>query len=251
MSPPVKVLLLAANPDDNSAGLRIDHEIRRALEAVRMGSAGDRLKIEPELAAGAENLPDALQRHHPQIVHFAGHGYEKGIELDDGSIVRASTLAGLFTTFREVRVVVLNACETLPVAKRISQVVDYTVAMELPIHDSAAIRFSGAFYAALAFGRTVRSAFEEAAASLKAKYGERHAIPHLLVRPGADETPLAPSETSADFIEQKHNLRKIDAVGNVETEAEAPATAATRTSQHTCMEDVKSGGDVRSIQRVR
>lgn len=186
----IKVLLLAADSGGGSAGLRLDHEIRGALEAARMGRAANELEVMAELAVGADDVRNALLRHNPQIVHFAGHAKVNGLILDDGTRMSAEELAGLLSSFRDVRVVVLNACDTLGLAETLSEVVDYTVGMELPIDDDDAIGFSAQFYAALAFGRTIPFAFDLARKAVNGRQGQPPAIPHLLVRPGADERPL-------------------------------------------------------------
>ena len=57
--------------------------------------------------------------------------------------------------------VVLNACNTRPQAEALTEVVDCVVSMNRTITDRAAIKFAASFYGALAFGRSVRKAFEQ------------------------------------------------------------------------------------------
>jgi hypothetical protein len=188
----VNVLLMVANPYEGTAGLRLDREIRGAVEAVRTGPAVARLQIHPLLAVQYDDVRRALLEHDPQIVQFSGHGSGKGLFLDTGDVLPAAELAAMLVPHPGVRVVVLNACRTHGVATALSEVVDYTVAMELGIEDAAAVVFSGAFYEAVASGRTVPAAFDVARAAVKGRYGEKHALPRLLVREGADATPVLP-----------------------------------------------------------
>ncbi|WP_420126209.1 CHAT domain-containing protein [Longimicrobium sp.] len=241
MSGTIKVLLMAADPGEGVAGLRLDREIRGALEAIRAGRGVNELEIATELAVRADDLGTALLRHDPQIVHFAGHGDGGyGIIMDDEERVPADELAALFTAHSQLRVVVLNACDTLPVAQVLGEVVDYVVAMEAVMDDDAAIHFSGAFYAALAFGRAVPVAFEHARSATRGRFGERRAIPHLLVRAGADARPLegtaAPEEprSSADPDRQVTRVEDIEAAvaADIVNEAEGGGGAPISQENH-------------------
>jgi CHAT domain-containing protein len=250
MSGIIQVLLLAADSGGGAAGLRIDREIRRAIEASRMGRAASELRIATQLAARADDLVPALLQHEPQVVHFAGHGDEDGVFLDEGELVHTDALVALLTPSRGVRVVVLNACETLPVAKALRRVVDYTVAMETAIHDDAAIAFCGAFYAALAFGRPVPDAFGLARAAMKAHPNGRYATPHLLVRPGADERPLegkaapeTPRDAAASF-QQTNEVTDTEASGSAEIGNEARGTTTAPTTQSNRVNGLKVGGSL-------
>ncbi|MFL5386151.1 MAG: CHAT domain-containing protein [Longimicrobiaceae bacterium] len=239
----IKVLLLAADNDDGTAGLRLDREIREALEAIRMGRAASGLELETKLAVRPDDLHPALAQLHPHVVHFAGHGSREGIILDGGETVGADALVRLFTTFRDVRAVVLNACNTLHVARALSAVVDYTVAMEGTLDDGAAIDFSGAFYAALAFGRTLPLAFEEACAFVRERFGEDHPVPELLVRPGAEAWPL---EAPGDAAERSKQVNIADGVeaDSAEMLNEAAGTGAVPVSQTNRASESKFNGSL-------
>jgi len=249
MTDPIQVLLLAADPRDTSAGLRIDHEIRRSLEAVRMGQGANELKIAAELAVRGEDLVPALLRHRPQIVHFAGHGDGEGLELDNFDTLLPATLVQLFTTFREVRAVVLNACKSLVVAEAVSKVVDYTVAMEASIGDETAVDFAGAFYAALAFGSTVRFAFDAACSTISPCLDEEHPLPRLLVRPGAAEwpvrTPPAPEpRPAAESVTQENRADDVEVEGSADLANQLPAGAAGPVKQNNHLSRAKVGGSL-------
>src|SRR5688572_13192953 len=100
MSGTIKVLLLAADPDRGTSPLRVDREIRGAVEAARMGGASNVVSIQEELAVCPDDLQPALLRHEPHIVHFAAHGSQgDGLLLDDGSRVATAELVALFGSF--------------------------------------------------------------------------------------------------------------------------------------------------------
>ncbi len=85
-----------------------------------------------------------------------------------------------------LRLVVLNACDTRSQAEALTEVVDCVVSMNRTITDRAAIKFAASFYGALAFGRSVQKAFEQGVARLSADVLTELGTPELLVRPGVD-----------------------------------------------------------------
>jgi hypothetical protein len=252
----IKVLLLAADPSRGSAGLRLDHEIRGALNSVRTGRAADALEVVAELAVTADTMRNALLEHDPQVVHFAGHGAgENGLVLDGGMRLRGKEVAALLGSFPGVRVVVLNACETLPVARALSEVVDYTIALEKKINDDAAVAFTGVFYAALSFGRTVPFAFDLARGGMRARYGEDLAIPHLLVRQGADERPLEGKTVGAAppaaSIDQELGAEEVEVGGDAEILNEAEGAGAVPSRQQAHGRGVKVTGSLKLGNRLQ
>lgn len=248
----IKVLMLAA--DSRSGGLRLDHEIREAFDAVRSSRAASELEIATELAVRPGDLARALLRHDPQIVHFAGHGDRNAILLDGGERFRGDQLAALLTSFRRVRVVVLNACSTLPVARMLSKVVDYTVAMERAIDDDDAVGFSAAFYAALAFGRPVPFAFDLARNAMRPLSEANDAIPRLLVHQGADKEPLegkvSPAPHAAGFDRQVSGVEDVEASDSAEIGNEAQGVAATPISQETSVKRSRFEGPLKVGNRL-
>lgn len=196
---PIKVLFLAADPDGRDARLRADRELRDLVRAVE-GAAGNEVQVAFEPAVRRTELQQSVLRHRPQVVHFAGHGGPgESIVFDDGESVTAGALVRLFAAVRGVRLVVLNACDTMEMAEALSQVVDYAIGMSQPIHDDAAAVFSSAFYGALAHGMDVRTAFALALAELELQGRAPPTLPRLCVRQGHDPRPLkcdeAPPET--------------------------------------------------------
>lgn len=204
MQQKIKVLFLAADPFEDRAQLRLDQEVRAMDQAIRMGSAGDRLTLVPSFDTRTRDLQDALLRHRPQIVHFAGHGSAAGdIYLGDEygrpQPVGKDALARLFGLLDgSVRAVVLNGCSTLPVVEALSQVVDFAIGMNTPVSDDSAIVFARAFYGALAMGETVPGSFAHGVSQLDLENNPEATIPMLRTRPGAADEALVPRADQRD-----------------------------------------------------
>lgn len=188
----IKVLFLAADPFRDRASLQLGEEVRAIEHAIRRGSARDRVKLVSYFAARTRDLQDALMLHDPRIVHFAGHGDDRGvIYLGDAhgrpGAVGKEALAELFGILSEwIKVVILNGCDTLPIVDALSEVVDYAIGMNQPLSDASAIIFAEAFYGALGMGKTVKTSFDLAVTQLKIEGSAESATPVLRIRPGVD-----------------------------------------------------------------
>ena len=184
---PIRILFLAANPID-TVPLRLDEEIRAIDRALREAEFHDRFEIEQQWAVRIGDLPEALLRYQPDIVHFSGHGTESSeIVLEDESGVgRAAprdALGRLFSVLRDnIRCVVLNACYSEPQAQAIAEHIDCVVGMTSAVGDDAAIEFATAFYRALGYGRDVQTAFDLGTNLIALRDLPDVATPHLVVK---------------------------------------------------------------------
>lgn len=138
-------------------------EIERAL---RQGEMRDRFELFCYRAVQPTDLQRCLLQHRPHIVHFSGHGDAEGIHLQGEygwfQTVPGDLLERLFEHFRgDLRCVVLNSDSSAQQARAIARAIDCVIGMGTPISDAAAIRFSVAFYQALACGQDVKAAFEQ------------------------------------------------------------------------------------------
>jgi hypothetical protein len=170
------VLVLMSNPRD-TARLQLDEEYRAIEKAIIAGRLRDRLDLRPGLAVRHEDLRRHLLRHEPAVVHYSGHNSaDAGIMLTDGlgnaAPIAPHTLTRLFAIVaRSIQCVVLNACVTRPQAEAIATHVPCAVGMSRALLDSTAIRFSAAFYEAVAHGRSVGEAFDLGCHSLGYEHG--------------------------------------------------------------------------------
>ena len=192
----MKVLFLAANPMSLST-LGLGEEARAIEEKVRDAKHRDLVDFRTRWAVRPEDLQQALLEVQPTVVHFAGHGGGAvGIVLNsadptDRNLVGADALTDLFRVLKDgIRVVVLNACYSEVQAQAIVKEIDYVVGMSDSVGDDSAIAFSAAFYRGLAFGKSVRTAFELGINQLKLSGLPGDAIPQLLVRSGADASTV-------------------------------------------------------------
>lgn len=135
-----KILILTANPK-NTAGLRLEEEVREIKAGIQRSRHRDQFAIEYQMAARPRDVQRAMLDYKPQIVHFCGHGAgDKGLVLEDeaGQIKAVSTpaLAALFELFAdEVECVLLNACYSKVQAKAIARHVNYVIGMNQAIGD--------------------------------------------------------------------------------------------------------------------
>ncbi|MEK6300528.1 MAG: tetratricopeptide repeat protein [Acidobacteriota bacterium] len=198
----MKILFLAANPVDVISRLRTDEEFREISQKIHSGSLADQFELIPELAVRPGDLQAALLRHQPDIVHFSGHGSPSGgiiLENETGKrqVVSREALADLFRILKDnLRVVVLNACYAKDQAQALTGTIDFTIGMSAAIDDRAAIVFAAHFYQSLAFGRSVKEAFELAVNELCIEGFDVALAPELLVRDGANAAESRIGETA-------------------------------------------------------
>jgi tetratricopeptide (TPR) repeat protein len=229
----IKVLFLAANPDTTSR-VALDEEIRAIDARIRGAGYGDQVVLVSHWAVRLDDLSGLLMRHRPHIVHFSGHGSADGsLVLHPGDVAKRDLegyaqapaavaaapghgrlpvdgLARLLEILRDnVRVVVLNACYSKAHAKGIVRSVECVVGTSRPIRDDHAIAFAAEFYQAVAYGRSVKDAFElgvirlqnegndqaDVLLGLETRAGVDAASIVLVRDPGRSGTAVAPQAT--------------------------------------------------------
>ena len=205
----IKVLFLAANPAGTQP-LQLDEEIRRITAKIRAAEYRDSLEMVSRWAVRPDDLLQALLEVKPHVVHFSGHGSAAAelIVLDDRSNPKPVSKEALIHLFRilkdNVRVVVLNACYSRPQAEALAETIDYTVGMNQPIGDAAAIVFAASFYRATGFGRSVQEAFDLGKVALLLEGIPEDQTPELFVRKSVDASALSlvgpPSKPVEDVV---------------------------------------------------
>ena len=155
-----------------------------------------------ELILEAEGVQDEASDLFGTTVRSASERDMKSVGADDvegagpsqggPQRVRGSALADVLRSCNEgnLRLVVLNACDTRGQAQALAEVVDCVVSMNQTITDKAAIKFAASFYGALASGRSVQKAFDQGVARLRAEGIAEAGTPELLVRSGVDPSCL-------------------------------------------------------------
>lgn len=184
---PLNILYLTASPDE-ATHLRVDAEVRLVQEAVRGSPFRDKIKIAYRPAAGLNTLIDGLNDLHPQIIHFSGHGNKGGVLMDKGKVGRptAKTLSfdllaqALDATDHPPEVIVLNACNSSAAKKALLPAVKAIIAMGESVTDIAAAVFAQKFYAAIASGQSISSAFKQGKIGVEESSISEKDIPVLL-----------------------------------------------------------------------
>lgn len=179
-----RILFLGASPD-GAPPLHLDQELRDIDQALLKAEFRNQFALCQQHAVRPADLQAALLRHRPRIVHFSGHGQAHGLYLEDGSgqirQVEGSVVARILGVFKkQIRCVVLNACYSKDQAEAIARDIDCVVGMSSAIGDQAAIRFSTAFYQALAFGSSVGMAFNLACAQIDLEGLDEGSTPQLI-----------------------------------------------------------------------
>jgi hypothetical protein len=142
-------------------------------ERILLSKMRDVFDVRQQWALRTGDLQRSLMQHRPEIVHFAGLGTDSGeIVLADESgeslPVSADAIGHLFFILRDdIRCVVINACHSEKQARAIAEHVECVIGMSQKVSDRAAVCFAAAFYQALGFGRTVKTAFQLADNQLK------------------------------------------------------------------------------------
>jgi formylglycine-generating enzyme required for sulfatase activity len=181
----IRILVVAAQPRGQQ---RLDEEeewceLRRGVARLRRWG---RVCVEKLSCPTLAQLEDKLSSGRFHVVHFIGHGEfnasgEGGVFFEDtnggSDRVGGVRLGGVLRAHSSVRLVVLNACKgaldgTIPFAgvaqSLIRQQIPAVVAMQEPIRDQDAVRFSRHFYAGLARGGCVDRALSRARIGLQA-----------------------------------------------------------------------------------
>lgn len=181
------VLFMAASPQSQSR-LAIDEERRSVEQKVRGTPFASSMVFVEKWALRPDDLLQAANETSPSIVHFSGHGGSSGICLSTSDNKSTATVSGaiLSAVFRQFRtrpkVVLLNSCYSEDQAKAIVNVVDCVIGMGDSIVDQSAIAFAGAFYRAIASGRSILDSFSQGKLSIDLESLSGSAVPRLLER---------------------------------------------------------------------
>lgn len=186
----VRMLLVISNPTDTDP-LDLDAEGMRILQFLLDGAASDKLSVKIMREATPVSLRSKLASFKPSILHFAGHGYNQGIVLQEKTgaavCVDIETLAQLLNVFKdEIRLVVLNSCSSSESARRLSQTIDFVIGMKADVDDDTAIAFSEGFFDGIANQCSVQQAFDLGIANCKLMKAPSPQLPILHVRAAAD-----------------------------------------------------------------
>jgi tetratricopeptide (TPR) repeat protein len=167
----IKVLVVFANPS-KTGPLRLGNEDRAIREAIRLSHYRYKIELDILHASTVHDLRRAFLDKEFHVVHISGHGTEDGLllenDLGERYPVPQEALADQFSAYSPpLQCVILNACYSTSQGRLISLGVPFTIAVEGPISDKAAIEFSRGFYDAIGAGRAIDFAYEEGRRTVK------------------------------------------------------------------------------------
>lgn len=190
---PLNVLYLTANPDP-AHSLRVGVEVRQVQDAVRGSPYRDNIALQYRPAADLNSLIEGLNDYRPRIVHFSGHGDSSGIAVDNPEVTRRPIKIVSFDLLAKAlsatdvppEIVVLNACESAGARKALLPPAKIVIVMRDSVSDLAATAFAAKFYAAIAAGQSVKSAFAQGKVAIEMVSLNEADTPDLLAAPGAN-----------------------------------------------------------------
>jgi RNA polymerase sigma factor (sigma-70 family) len=165
-STPSTVLFLAANPVALQP-LQLGEECRAIEEGIRAATFREHIRFYSRWAARLDDLMQVLNEYSPSVLHFSGHGNgEQGLCFQtEGGGALSMSANGLASVMEaagaSVSVVVLNACYSEVQAQALVSRVPCVIGASSVIPDREAILYAGAFYAALAYGKSVATAHRQ------------------------------------------------------------------------------------------
>lgn len=189
VQPPLKVLVMIANPRDYSySTLNVEDEWRKVQAALADLLRRGLVQVTRLEAATLSALQRQLRQDQYHIFHFIGHGgfdqpsQSGALLLEDeqgrSRIVSGHHLTALLRDHPSVRLALLNACEGARASRTdpfagvaqhlVQQGIPAVIAMQFEITDQAAIALSHEFYNALADNYGVDAALSEARKALYA-----------------------------------------------------------------------------------
>ncbi|MBF4770269.1 CHAT domain-containing protein [Nocardioides agariphilus] len=198
---PLHVLVVICSPTDLDE-LDVEAEWARIEKALAAKTKQGLVVVDRLRPPTLDALGQWLNEHRAHVIHFVGHGSFDPVsgegciyfqnERGSKEQVTAAELGPFVHDHDPLRMVVLNACRSALTGAAdpfggmaqglVRQGADAVVAMQFPISDSAAVKFTGDFYAALAEGRPVDQAVTEARKLMLANFRSEWATPVLFLR---------------------------------------------------------------------
>ena len=212
------ILFLAANPQDTQK-LALDQEVRSITEAIRKSEGRDGIEFFSRWAVQSLDILQAINETDPEIIHFSGHGSEKGeIVLDDGSgniamVSKEAMAAAVASASKKVRMIFFNACFSQKEAQTVVDKVEAAIGMNTEIGDEAAIVFAAQFYSSIGFGKNLQQAFDQAKAALLLKGIAEEHTPVLYVRKGLLAQDIVMVESEA--LKKSDNVTIMQKIKNI------------------------------------
>jgi hypothetical protein len=185
----LRVLFVAASPKDQTT-IDLNSEAVSLLE-IAQDMASDNLLFRVLRDATVDKLRKELTRCKPHILSLSCHGNDQGVAICQDDLtthfVDLNGLKALLSVYdAHLRIVVLNACDSAPLAIAVSESIDFCIGMKASIPDDTAIAFSQGVLEGLSGGLSVRKSVDLGRANAKAKALPDSDLPVLHCRAGTD-----------------------------------------------------------------
>jgi hypothetical protein len=167
-------------------------------EAIRGSKLRDNIAIHYSPAADLDSIINGLNDHKPGVVHFSGHGDAGGLLVDHAQVKRPRSkiitfellAKALAATDTPPDVVILNACDTAAARKVFLPPASALIVMQDSISDLAATAFAARFYAAIAAGQSLESAFNQGKVAVEAVSIDETDTPVLICANGVNAAKI-------------------------------------------------------------
>lgn len=207
-----KLLAILSNPD-NEVKLRTDREIKKVNQVISPLAAHD-FECIYKPALMIEELPGLIIKEKPDIIHFSGHGNKKALSFEDkdgnSDPLSAESLDIIFKeTGRFITCLVINACNSSAISKRLKNYLPFIISFPGKIEDELSECFSRVFYESLSQGLTVEGAFRLAKAIIGNKIKDKRRLPRLSINkkhPAYRESIFAIPFITAKFVLGKKGM---------------------------------------------
>lgn len=212
----MRIMYVASNPKDR-ASLNLEREIHELQRRF------DSSSIEPIAfsflpALKVEDLPGELSKRRPEILHLAAHGDDEELELadEDGEKVQvtAEMLSGFLPPNHVPRLVYLNSCDSMKIAKELvrSGTVPLAIGSTAPISNRVARASAVAFYERLLAGLTIEQSYQACKQMAEAMAGKKASVMLFRSKEASPETDIMHPvpRLIADFADGRLQARSDD-----------------------------------------
>lgn len=152
----IKILFLSATP--TSVGQINTGRESRFEDVIRQFDESRKIKIVQKHGINRRKFQNFVFAEDPHVIHFAGHGEVEGLVLE-GEKLKAEVLTKILANTRNLQLVILNACYTLPMAKDVAKHIPYVIGTQGPLPDSTAIAFADSFYVGISTNKPIDASF--------------------------------------------------------------------------------------------
>ncbi|MFW6153713.1 MAG: SUMF1/EgtB/PvdO family nonheme iron enzyme [Planctomycetota bacterium] len=222
VSLPLRVLLAVASPP-SLPSVQATAEVSAIADAC-LRSTGE-LAVREVRNLTRTRLREALDSHRPHVLHFIGHGTQRGREcgliLEEApggeAFLPASLLCEMLAAVPTLRLAVLSACESEPVAHAVAGQGIAAVGMLWPVPADAGIQFGRVLYDGLAARQGLDEAVNRARHVLRVSDGAHRSAwcaPVVYLPAGRADllrldqpTPSVPPTASVVVRSNRANLR--------------------------------------------